>query len=129
MKINMNSTPHDGLEADLYFLARNPRYNHEKPYSMRYPPHISIDQSNILHERHTISIHNMRPHLEDLDFNECGFGLMSLESQMSYEDFKDQSKIHTVYLEELKQALKKDLGASHVYISDHVVREDSAIYR
>lgn len=48
---------------------------------------------------------------------------------MSYEDFKDQSKIHTVYLEELKQALKKDLGASHVYISDHVVREDSAIFR
>lgn len=109
------------LTADTHFLARHPIFGEEKPYSMRYPPETDIPQSNFMRDKRPLRLANMRQHQDKLNFREVGFGVMSLESEMSYEDFEDDEKLRTIYREEIAIHLKKMLGAAHVLVLDHVV--------
>ena len=115
------TTDNDTIHADLHFLSKDRIYNSEKPYTMRFPPHIAIPQSNIHRETHNVTIRSLRPYLGRLSLDQCGFDVMSLKSQMSYKDFGDDSKISSLYLEELRQAFQSTLGASHIYVTDYTV--------
>ncbi|KAL4939105.1 hypothetical protein BDV06DRAFT_225337 [Aspergillus oleicola] len=105
----------------MYFLARNDLFAHEKPYSMRYDPGNGIPQANVIRERHELTIRSMRnggPFL----LNESGFQVINLNSSMAYDDFWDHEKIQAIYLEEVKKAMKDNLGAKHVHVLDYAVR-------
>ncbi|KAI9733661.1 MAG: hypothetical protein M1834_003263 [Cirrosporium novae-zelandiae] len=118
-----SSVKDDGeLQAAMHFLTRDPLFDSEKPYSMRYPPQGDLPQSNIKREKHLLEIHNMRQRLDDLKFEQCGFGMMNMDSDMSYDDFNDGSKITSVYLQEIGEAMKRTLNAKHVYVIDYAVR-------
>ncbi|OKL58530.1 hypothetical protein UA08_06367 [Talaromyces atroroseus] len=56
-------------------------------------------------------------------FNECGFQIIQLNSQLSYDEFWDNAKVKQIYIEEVKEALKKELGAKYVHVLDYAVRE------
>ena len=44
-----------------------------------------------------------------------------MRTTLAYEDFEDSKKITTVYLEEVRNFLKKSLGASYVLPRDYQV--------
>ncbi|KAK5459523.1 hypothetical protein LTS15_003651 [Exophiala xenobiotica] len=106
------------LEADMYFLKRETLYETEKPYGMRYYAD-GVAQSNILRDKHKIVLNDIRKLEEPPSVGVQGFSVMPLESRMTYEDFNDHTKIKSVYHEDLVLALKKNLGAEHVFVMDN----------
>lgn len=64
----------------------------------------------------------MRGHQSKLQFDTCGFKIMPFVSSMSRSDFLDPQKSKQVYLPEVCNQVKKELGASHVYVVDYTVR-------
>ena len=109
------------LAISTNFLARDARFDDEKPYSMRYPPETDIPQSNFIQDKQQVRLRDMRQYMDKLSFDDCGFQVMDLQSSMSYQDFKDENKVKTVYREEIAANLKSLLGATHVLVLDHVV--------
>ena len=108
----------------MYYLERTPLYDTEKPYSMRYQPDDGIPQTNFVKTECPITVKSMRePGAGPFRLNECGFQQIELHSQMSYDDFWDNEAVQRVYIQEVKDVLKRELGAKHVFVLDYAVRK------
>jgi hypothetical protein len=108
------------VEAFMHFLRRSPKYETEKPYSVRFPLGDGLEQSNILRDKCLLQINTMRGR-HDLTLEECGFEVMRFSSALSYEDFDDPESISGVYLPEVCKKLKQHLSAAHVIPIDFAV--------
>lgn len=111
------------LEADTYFLQRDPLYKEEKPYSLRFTPPDGFPRANIKLERHTISIHDIRSRSKPLSFWQHGFQMLPFQSAMKYSDFDDDNIVKEIYLREAANNLRDFLGAQKVQIFEHTVRK------
>lgn len=110
----------DRLEADMYFLKPDELWETEKPYGMRFHAD-GIPQSNVRREKHRIVLNDIRQLERPPSVNVQGFSVMPLDSRMAYEDFHDYSKIKSIYHADIIAALKKTLGAKHVFVMDNAV--------
>lgn len=108
------------VEADMYFLQRDELWETEKPYGMRYYAE-GIAQSNVRREKHRIVLKDIRQLTIAPSVDVQGFSVMALDSRMAYEDFNDYSKIKLIYHQDIIAALKKTLGAKHVFVMDNAV--------
>lgn len=110
------------VTTSMYFLQPQQLYATEKPYSLRFVPPEGFPRSNIALERHSdVEIQDIRPSVDKLSFSEHGFKIMPFHSGMKYEDFDDEDKIVRIYLKEIADALRDELGAQHVQIFEHTV--------
>ncbi|KAJ4142058.1 hypothetical protein NW754_014848 [Fusarium falciforme] len=108
----------------MYYLDRTPLYEVEKPYSMRYLPEEGIPQTNYKKVKYPLTARSMRrPDVGPFRLNECGFQLVNLDSKLSYDEFWDNKRVQEVYIEEVKDTLKKQLDAKHVFVLDYAVRK------
>ncbi|KAJ4177828.1 hypothetical protein NW767_015015 [Fusarium falciforme] len=106
----------------MYYLDRTPLYEVEKPYSMRYLPEEGIPQTNYKKVKYPLTARSMRrPDVGPFRLNECGFQLVNLDSKLSYDEFWDNKRVQEVYIEEVKDTLKKQLDAKHVFVLDYAV--------
>ena len=106
----------------MYYLERTPLYNTEKPYTMRYEPEEGIPQSNFKKIKYPMTVKSMRePAAGPFHLNECGFQLIQLKSRLSYDEFWDNERVKEIYIEEVKDTLKKELGAKYVHVLDYAV--------
>jgi hypothetical protein len=110
------------IESTMYYLENIPLYETEKPYTMRYLPGEEIPQSNFQKCEKPVTIINMRrSDVGPFKFDECGFELIELHSKMSYDDYWDNEKIQKVYIQEVRDAIKKAIGATFVWVLDYAV--------
>ena len=109
------------IEAEVHFLSRDPLYRQVKPYSMRFKPIGDLKQSNLIPEKLSLKIKSIRDAKSKIDFDQCGFDVLPLKSNMAYEDFRDPQKIADTYAPEICAALKRRLRAQHVYVMDYAV--------
>lgn len=108
--------------TSMYFLQPQQLYATEKPYSLRFVPPEGFARSNIALEKHDdVEIRDVRPNVKTLSYQEHGFQIMPLKTSMSYDDFDDEAKLVNVYLREVANALRDELGAKHVHIFEHTV--------
>jgi hypothetical protein len=125
----------------MYYLQRTPLYDAEKPYTMRYQPdeEEGIPQTNFVKVKKPLTVRSMRhcspqPGSDSDSENagvtdksgtfkleECGFQKIRLESQLTYEEFWDNEKVQKTYVQEVKSALKRELGAKYVFVLDYAV--------
>ncbi|KAF6820119.1 hypothetical protein CPLU01_12844 [Colletotrichum plurivorum] len=112
------------LTGRMHFLARDPKYLHEKPYTLRYAPgpEDGFPQSNIDRVQHDILLHDLRPELELLEYGRCGFMLANCPSAMRYDDYDDSSKVEGVHAAEVTDVVRRALGAASADLLDWVVR-------
>jgi hypothetical protein len=109
----------------MFYLDNAPLYDSEKPYTMRYMPEEGIPQTNFQKSEHPVSVRSMRaPNQGPFRFDECGFQLVELHSQMVYDDFWDNDKIQNIYIQEVRETIKKALGAKFVWVLDYAVSLD-----
>ncbi|KAH6675314.1 hypothetical protein F5X68DRAFT_278382, partial [Plectosphaerella plurivora] len=115
--------PANTLSGRMFFLARDPKYQHEKPYTLRYTPAPSdgFQQTNIDKTIHEIRFRDLREHTH-LVYNECGFVVTPCSSLMDVPDYDDPAKIETVHAAEVAEAVCKALGAKGARMLDYVVR-------
>lgn len=111
------------VTTSMYFLQPQPLYETEKPYSLRFVPPEGFPRSNIALQKHeNVRIADIRPTVDQLSFEENGFMILPLETQLSYDEFDDEARLIEVYLREVADALRDALGAKHVHIFEHTVR-------
>ncbi|XDG08251.1 hypothetical protein ABKA04_007866 [Annulohypoxylon sp. FPYF3050] len=109
------------VDVSMYFLKKAPKYDKEKPYSLRFPPGDNLAQSNILREERMIRVDSMRGK-DNLTLETSGFEVMPFSSPICYEDFENSDKITQVLLPALCQKLKSHLNAQHVIALDFSIR-------
>ncbi|KAK2732803.1 hypothetical protein CKAH01_08624 [Colletotrichum kahawae] len=107
----------------MHFLARDPKYLREKPYTLRYAPapEDGFPQSNIDRVQHQLTFHDLRLHSE-LEYGRAGFMVSECLSLMQYEDYADNKKIETIHAGEVTKAVRQALRAASVDLLDYVVR-------
>jgi hypothetical protein len=104
------------VEAELNYLvpkAERPRYYAYEPGPSDPPP-------NMVHEPHLLPIHDMRPISHEIGLDTYGFALV--EQRSAVRDFWDDDEVRAVYYPEAAEFIKQALGASRVFIFDHVQR-------
>lgn len=116
------------VEADAHFLQRDPLYDNEKPYSLRFTPPEDFPRANIKLERHTIRIRDIRNRPKPLSFWEHGFQILPFCSEMEYSNFDDDNVVKEIYLREAANKLRGFLGAQKVQIFEHTVRKRHEIF-
>lgn len=110
------------IKSTMWYLERLPLYETEKPYAMRYEPEDGIPQTNCKKIQYPMTARSMRePGTGPFRLNECGFQTMELRSQLTSDDFWDNDKVQSVYIAEVKEALKRDLGAKYVHVLDYAL--------
>lgn len=112
----------DAIPGQMHFLARDPKYLTEKPYTLRYAPGPDDDfpQTNIERVLHPLVFHDLRG-CPDLKYETCGFMVTESPSAMAYDDYADTDKIEDVHVPEVVAAVKAALGAKSVEMLDYVV--------
>jgi hypothetical protein len=114
------------VQSNIHFLAKDDVYKEEKPYSLRYPGEDELPQTNFNPEKHeNITIHDLRGRESSLSYEQNGFTVVHLDSQMTYEDFGSQERIKTVFVEEVGAMLRNLLGASIVQALEHIVGQST----
>ena len=110
------------VQSSMYFLDRDPLYETEKLYELKYDPVGSIPRTNMkLSKWDDVEIRDIRGKKDSVSFQTDGFCLMNMSSAMAHEDFDDIQKVEAVYLQEVGEALKKTLSAKRVQIFDFTV--------
>ncbi|KUJ15485.1 methyltransferase [Mollisia scopiformis] len=111
------------VKAPIYFLSRNPIYETTKPYTLRYRPSEAsqIPQTNVERELHELVFHDLRL-AHGLEYETCGFQVVSLESEMKYEEYDDEEKVERFHGKEVGEAVRVALGARGVDVVDYVIR-------
>jgi hypothetical protein len=105
------------VKASLEFLQRLPLYEVEKPYWCFVSPQSGIDpdqerQDNLEFEHHSdIVINDIRDRINDYKIGDCGFEVLSHETNIT--DFKTEDNIED-YRKETEDLLKETLGAVYV---------------
>ncbi|CAK7219339.1 hypothetical protein SCUCBS95973_003787 [Sporothrix curviconia] len=118
----------------MHFLAREPKYAHEKPYTLRYTPapESGIQQTNIARVEHPVVFHDLRGR-NDLQYDACGFGVVHLggddgseaeeeKPKFSYDDFAHNDRIENKHAPYVLEAVRLALGAASAELIDYVVR-------
>jgi len=119
---------HTDQLAPLYFLDRSDKWNSIKPYKFHYFPKEHIPLHNLSRSPHAVPIRSMRSLTPTLSLDVQGFEVHRLESKMKYSDFKDNSLISTIYIDELEQHFQKALGAKQVRALDYQIRLRDATF-
>ncbi|KAJ9133114.1 hypothetical protein NKR19_g9178 [Coniochaeta hoffmannii] len=96
----------------------------EKLYELEYNPSDGLAERNYdTHQIYDIPIHDLRPLKGKLSLDREGFVILDLPSSMKYEDYLDETKLKSVFAEELRQCLLNTLGARAVFIHECVIRK------
>ena len=102
------------LSSQLKFCKRDPKWSHEKAYSLSYNPPPGVKATNVEHEPMGVTVHDVRPYKDSLSFDREGFQIVNLESKLEYEHFFDMTQVQNVFGEELREMLFRVLGAKGV---------------
>jgi hypothetical protein len=111
---NIDQLPY--VEAELNYIvpmAERPRY-------YAYEPGPGDPAPNMVHEAHTMRIHDMRPITSEIGIDRHGFALV--EQRSAVRDFWDDDEVRRVYYPEAERFLAELTGASRVFIFDHLQR-------
>lgn len=114
------SADYGTIESSMYYLERAQLYDTEKPYSMRYRPEEDIPQCNYVKVKRPIVVKSMRGSGQ-FRIDECGFQLIDLYSDLTYDEFWENERVQSVYIPEVQRALRLELGAKYVHILDYAV--------
>lgn len=111
-----------------HFLKRDPLYDHEKPYSLRFTAPEGFRRANILLEKHAIRVRDIRDSRQQPSLEKDGCALLNFHSTMRYSDFDSEIRIKDTYLKEVANTLKTLLQAQHVQIFEHTVCYPPILY-
>ncbi len=111
------------VHAAFHFLAQDPRWTQEKPYSLKFQPIKDFPISNAERpEKTDVLVQDIRGKESSFTIDENGFAIMRFEEiNMTYEDFGDPARIESMYLKAVGTQLRSFLGASRVQIFDYAV--------
>jgi hypothetical protein len=109
------------LLINLHFLKRDPKYDTIKPYTCRFDTQGKFPYTNIENVKHTVSVSNIRPILNEISLQRQGFSVMTIPPQMSYEDFNNDEIIRAVHIPHILTTFQNELKAVEIHVLDYRV--------
>jgi hypothetical protein len=106
--------PH--VVAELHYMSPMA----ERPRNYTYEPPAGVPRSNIVHEAHTMPVHDIRAVASQISLDRQGFALLGHESAVR--DFWDDDEVRKVYYPEAADAIARATGAARAFIFDHTQR-------
>lgn len=104
------------VEADLHYLSPMA----ERPRNYTFDPPPGIPRSNMVHERHRVSIYDVRNIASEVSLDREGFAVLRHRSAVG--DFYDERELRELYYPEAERLIAAATGASRVFIFDHTLR-------
>ncbi|QDS73012.1 hypothetical protein FKW77_009098 [Venturia effusa] len=115
------------LVANLYFLARDPKYATVKPYTVRFDPKGKFPYTNIDNVKHSVELSNLRPNLNKLSseftIEKNCFQILTIPERMTYADFENDDIFRSVHIPHILTTLQAELKAKHIHVLDYRVRK------
>lgn len=106
----------------MYVLERNPLWNKEKPYQLKFDPPEDFPQSNVrLVKWDGATVRDIRDSTHEFSFTRNGFGLMSLELPFDPEREDQEGWLLSTFIPNLGEQVKEFLNASRVQIFNYAV--------
>lgn len=123
-----NTTPIDiprgQVEASLTFYA--PPADGSAPFNYVEKPPEGQPQRNYTEDDHTVTVHDIRGHESEYDFNVNGFGVIQNVPASAEKDFTDDESIKAHYYPEVEKLLLHNVpGANRIFFFDHTVRRSN----
>jgi hypothetical protein len=116
---------HSSLETGLYFLAKDSKYESEKPYTVRFDTEGKFPYTNISNVKHQVELTNLRPILSasprKFSFQRNGFEVLEIPDRMTFEDFNDDETIRTVHLPYLLKMIQTKLKTGKIHVLEYRV--------
>ena len=107
------------VEGTLNFIDRSG----PKPVNYMYAAPEGVPQRSGRYEKHTVSIHDMRPLLNEVALDREGFAVVGQESGV--QNFYDSAEVAARYYPEVERLVREHTGAQRVHVFDHNVRNRS----
>jgi hypothetical protein len=85
----MNPNAHC-VAAQISYLTKDPKFEHEKPYTFNYDTRDTIPRTNTVSETKPVSIFNFRPHQNDQSFETYGFTSTALACALTATEYNDR---------------------------------------
>jgi len=122
----ISTTDQDGLPfiASLKYLRRDPKYEHEKPFSclidLTNVP--GAEQTNIVSDVfENIVIKDGRKHSQEFDLDNTGFELVDVGDHYPASSFEDTEWLKRVYYPFVEEMVLRKLGAKETRVFEHQV--------
>ncbi|KAK5108552.1 hypothetical protein LTR62_008209 [Meristemomyces frigidus] len=117
--------PRGDTKSKLTFYA--PPADGSKPWNYVETPPAGSPQRNYGEDEHEVTIHDVRGREADFNINTNGFGvLQNIRSEMSYEQWEDESRVKETYYAEVEKLLLDNVpGAKQIFIFDHTIRRSA----
>ena len=113
------------ISTEIYYLQELPRYVSEKPYTMRYIPEGGTAVSNVLREKHMLSVKDIRDSKHEYTLDRNGFMISQLPISLDYATFDSQEAIEKKYFPELENTLLGLFPGSTVDFVSYLVPQTS----
>jgi hypothetical protein len=104
------------VTTTLHYLVRGA----EKPVRYVDEPPPGVDAYNGIDDPREVRIEDARGREEEFTLDRNGFALVHAATRVN--DFYSPDEVKDVYYPEVERLLKQQLGASRVFVFDHVVR-------
>jgi len=113
--------PRGTVEASLTFYA--PPTDGSPPFNYVEKPPQGQPQRNYTEDTHTVTIHDIRGHESEYDFNINGFGVIQNVPDSAEKEFTSDDSIKEKYYPEVEKVLLDNVpGAKRIFFFDHTVR-------
>jgi hypothetical protein len=109
------------ISTEIYHLQELSRYASEKPYTMRYVPEGGIAVSNVLREKHVVSVRDVRESKHRYSLDRNGFLISQLPASLDCGIFESQEAIEKTYFPELETILLAQFPGSTVDFVSYLV--------
>lgn len=104
------------VRGDVVYIARMA----EKPHTYTYELPPGQPRSNIVEDRQTVSLYDMRPIAEGLSLDVEGYALLTAPTAAG--DLYDEDELRRVYYPETERIVAQATGGARVVIFDHTIR-------
>jgi hypothetical protein len=109
------------ISTEIYHLQELSRYASEKPYTMRYVPEGGTAVSNVLREKHVVSVKDVRDSKHKYTLDQNGFMISQLAGSLDYGVFDSQEAIEKSYFPELETILLAQFPRSTIDFVSYLV--------
>ena len=116
--------PRGTVETQLTFYG--PPADGSAPFNYVEKPPEGQPQRNYTEDIHNVTIHDIRGHESEYDFNVSGFGVIQNIPDSAEKEFTSDDSIKEKYYPEVEKLLLENVpGAKRVFFFDHTVRRSN----
>lgn len=116
----------DPIAAKVSYLIKDPKHEHEKPYTLNYDAQDVIPRTNTSNESKPVVIHNFRPLQNIRSFENYGFTSAKINCPLSRAELNDEKKVKEAYYTAVKKVLWQMFpDAKDIQVLEHGVRNRS----